>query len=325
MFSAKKYHTMRLLTYKVNRPLSDAEIKNHLPQKKPSLSAPWFQLTVIRMNSVFLECVDKFYAWRGALTTLIIPSFFVPIGLMALPLDLFEKFPTLTPEKQTEALIAAIVLYLMSFLLLALQFWALRVECFRFTHYPTRFNRKTRMVHVFRPNNTVLSVPWDKVYFTLMYHGYSYWEVVGHILSEDGKTVLDTFPLSTQEMRDDDNPKTALYQHWEFVRRYMEDGPQNLYNQVAVILPIDEKKETFFVGFKRLLANFGFIPLGGIIFLPLVLCLSIGRWIAMRTCKLPRFPKEVESECKIEPNDPYIRDKHHLASWDDMIRRHPNN
>jgi hypothetical protein len=45
--------------------------------------------------------------------------------------------------------------------------WLLRKESFAYTHYPMRFNRKTRTVHVFRPNGTVLSVPWDQLYFTL--------------------------------------------------------------------------------------------------------------------------------------------------------------
>jgi hypothetical protein len=39
----------------------------------------------------------------------------------------------------------------------------------------------------------------------------------------------------------------------------------------------------------------------------------IGRVIAMPTCKIPVWPQEIEEECKIEPDDPYIRDAQHLA------------
>jgi len=313
------YYTRRLLTYKVNRPLSRAEIRNHLPQKVPSLSAPWFQLTVIRMNSTFLECVDKHFSWRGMLTAgAIIPICFSLLFLY-FPVDVYLRYPTITPEKQTGMVIGSIFIALMALAFLAFLIWALRsFECFQHTHYPMRFNRKTRMVHAFRPNGTVLSVPWEKAYFTLLYEGIDYWAVVGHVLSEDDKTVLDTFPLSTRDMRDDHNPKTTLYQQWEFVRRYMEEGPQELYNQVAIVLPVDKKKETFTNGFKRIYANYEALPPLHILFFPLIICISLGRWIAMRTCKIPHFPAEIEAESEIEPNDPYIRDEDNLASFDTM-------
>jgi len=32
----------------------------------------------------------------------------------------------------------------------------------------------------------------------------------------------------------------------------------------------------------------------------------------MRTCKQPVWPTEIEAECVIEPNDPYLVDAHHL-------------
>jgi len=319
---AKSYRKGGLYAFKVNRPLSADEISDHLPQKEPSRSAPWFQLTVIRMNSTFLECVDMIYAWRGAVTAVVTPGFYIAFGIMIMgPSIIINDYPTLNPEKQTEALIAGIYLFLIGLALTAFLIWALRFECFKYTHYPTRFNRKTRMVHYFRPNGTVLSVPWDKVYFTLMYHGLDYWEVVGHVLSDDGKTVLDTFPLSTRDIRDDGDPNTTLYQHWEFVRRYMEEGPQELYEQVAVVLPIHERKESYIIGWKRLFANFGTNPLVVALVFPVIFCVTLGRWLAMRTCKLPRWPQEVEAQSKIEPDDPYIRDERHLpgiqrVEWD---------
>jgi len=194
-------------------------------------------------------------------------------------------------------------------------FYTFQSECFRYTHYPTRFNRKTRMVHVFRPNGSVSSIPWDKVYFTLGYQGAGYWEVIGHVLSEDGKMVLDTFPLSTREIR---NPDTLLYQHWEFVRRYMEEGPEKLVDQVGIVMPIDNKKETYLIGCKRLFAP---IPvLAWPIVFPALFCCTIGRWIAMRTCKLPRWPQYVIDESTIDPDDPYIRDEDHLGDFETMKR-----
>ena len=97
----------------------------------------------------------------------------------------------------------------------------------------------------------------------------------------------------------------------EFVRRYMEDGPQELINQVEVVFPIDKKKESYLLGFRRIFANGTIWPLGMVLLSPFIFLVTIGRWVCMRTCKIPRWPDEVEAECQIDPNDPYIRDEHH--------------
>ncbi|MQL49359.1 hypothetical protein GEA64_15965 [Photorhabdus khanii] len=48
------------------------------------------------------------------------------------------------------------------------------------------------MIHVYRFNGTVLSVPWKAVFFTLTkYSGrMSEWCIDGHILADDKETVL---------------------------------------------------------------------------------------------------------------------------------------
>jgi hypothetical protein len=71
------------------------------------------------------------------------------------------------------------------------------MESFAFTHYPIRFNRKTRMVHLFRTNGTVVSVPWDRVFFTMGHMTqWNEWEVRGHVLKPDNDTIQETFALS---------------------------------------------------------------------------------------------------------------------------------
>ncbi|WP_413496483.1 DUF6708 domain-containing protein, partial [Morganella psychrotolerans] len=91
------------------------------------------------------------------------------------------------------------------------------------THYPIRFNRKTRMVYAFRTDGTIISAPWDTIYFTsglgrfkAPTEGYY---LSGHILSDDKKTIIDTFCLPESDIYKED-----LIPHWEFIRRYMEEG-----------------------------------------------------------------------------------------------------
>ena len=40
---------------------------------------------------------------------------------------------------------------------------------------------------------------------------------------------------------------------------------------------------------------------------------SLGRFLVMRTSKIPRWPQWVEDECVIELNDPYVREPGYVA------------
>ena len=307
MAKLRGYET-RPYIYEAPRPLQEHEIRDHLPQNRPSLSAPWYQLSVIQMNSTFLECVDKLHGVRGAATTVALGGVPLALGILILPFESLSNFQNDPKYELWMDVLFVVIGFLMTFMMWAIVIWILRLESFRYTHFPMRFNRKTRMVHVFRANGTVLSVPWDKIYFTLGYITVNTWEVIGHVLSEDGKTVLETFALSTRDTRNDSNPETTLYQQWEFVRRYMENGPQELMEQVDVVLPIDKKKESYMLGFWRIFQNAMNVPGLMIIMSPLLFLGTIGRWVCMRTCKIPRWPEYVEAECQIEPGDPYIRE-----------------
>ena len=94
--------------------------------------------------------------------------------------------------------------------------------------------------------------------------------------------------------------------HWKFIRRYMEDGPQAVSEQVQFCMPVDGRRESFGVGMDRVFAN-----IAGVSFLLYWLmfpfCLAVGtfRWFAMRTSKIPQWPAEVEAASTVEPGDPY--------------------
>jgi hypothetical protein len=69
------------------------------------------------------------------------------------------------------------------------------------------------------------------------------------------------------------------------------------------------------MGFQRLWVGFGagISWILAILSLPMALLFSLGRWTAMHTCVIPRWPADVDAQCAIEPNDPYLRDRDHLA------------
>lgn len=292
--------------YPVNRPLAEFERELQLDQKIRLKVEPFYQLNIIKINTHFLETVDKFYAWNGALASFIL----TPI-LMALYANLFVLFDTIIQsfvgKADFEMWLACMATIVMMYIFIHWLSKLLFKELFAFTHYPIRLNRKNRMIYVFRTNGTVLTVPWDEVFFTLGMAGGSgviqNWDLRGHVLAKDRNTVLESFAFGMVSNRKED-----LFQLWEFIRRYMEEGPENLHKQVEFCMPVWDRRESWFFGLKRLLVNFNGLFLLQILMFPFLFLFSIGRFIAMRTSRIPQWPKEVEDACRIEPGDPYAKD-----------------
>ncbi|TJZ78716.1 DUF6708 domain-containing protein [Chitiniphilus eburneus] len=295
--------------YKVNRPLSDAEKQHHLPQAKASSAKPLYQLSVIRMNSTYLECCDKFYAWKGLMAACT-GSAILLIGyaLISIVMISVAQWPGISADQRQQSILTFLAMCAMSAPVVLLALWFLKKEAFRYTHYPLRFNRKTGMVHVFRLDGTTLSVPWREIHFALNpAQMRDFWEVRGHVLSEDRSTVLETFVLPNYSLQE----SPYLLAQWEFVRHYMEKGPAQLLDQVQHTLDIADQRETFWFGFHVLMAGLSSVPLLAWLVSPLLLCLAIVRWVTMRTCKIPQWPADVVAQSQIDPKDRYQRDAQH--------------
>jgi hypothetical protein len=299
--------------FKVNRKLTDFEKKKHLIQKDALHLHPHYQLSVIKMNSTYLELVDKWYGDNGFLNFVSIAFLTLFLGLL-LPLGIEVTLTGLgyIPTTSEEEHILGYGIFILAILIptIWMFFWIFKKESFAFTHYPTIFNRKSKMVHVFKTDGSVFSTPWDDIYFTLSQvdSANKFCNILGHVLSKDKSLILDTFSLSVSQTNSEGG-LNLLRCHWEFVRRYMEYGPESVSSQVQFCLPISTKKETLRFGINRLLANSSSDePLG----FP-ILFLSIGfdllsvpfRYIAMLTSKIPTWPPEIVVDCQIEVNDPY--------------------
>lgn len=258
---------------------------------------PHYNLAVIQQNSTFVDLTDRNYPVRGIATALGI--FAVGLFGWMLSFTLFGKNVEFL-DVVLSLLIIILPLYF------CFHFIFLR-ESFSHTHYPIRLNRRNRTVYIWRKNEQTLAVPWDKVFFCL--RGYSdmggkTWDIRGYILEDDGITVKDSFPFSSYSSSDAND----LRQHFEYFRRYMENGPEQAHRMLKICLPIATRRETWWEGFMRLLLNMNGWPLFQIIFSPFYFICSLGRWVAMHTSKIPQWPQWVEQECAIDADDPYRRD-----------------
>lgn len=297
-----------LRKFAVNRPLTEQEHSHRLIQKQRLDIEPHYQMSVIRMNSTYLESVDKWYEDKGTITAItalgigIILTFCVAIAGAA------ETRARTTGGSDDTGLFIFLGVMLIPAVIGLL--WMMRKESFAFTHYPIRFNRKTRMVHIFGTDGKVTSVPWDKIFFTLaqVHPAYKFWNVLGHVLADDGQTVKWSFALSVSDIGSEEG-LTTLRSHWEFIRRYMEEGPQAVTGQVQFCLPLAEQRETASFAMHRMLANLSGVPMTLLPFIITWLMMDAliypFRLFATRTSKIPRWPDDIEAQNRVDDDDPH--------------------
>jgi hypothetical protein len=163
-------------------------------------------------------------------------------------------------------------------------------------------------VHFFRLDGTVLTEDWEKIYATVCKaEDGDVWEVRLHVLRPDEPVMVrETFALGYYGSPTGPN----VLAQWEFIRRYMEEGPEKV---LPLLEDIDihdivTRYEEYWRGFKLLTMQLGFA------LVPLTLPAAVCRWVAMQTCDIPQWPEEIESQCLIEENDPYEVDARRLPS-----------
>ncbi|HDS9358555.1 TPA: hypothetical protein QH850_001063 [Enterobacter chengduensis] len=311
--------------FKTNRPLNESERKLQLHQKQAfhfnNEQNIVSDTSVIKINSNYLDVTDKYYGQKGVVglfISLIILMFSCAFASIVYAVVQWHDF--IWNGVWTLMIFLSLIAPVLIF-----SFYVLKTEWFAWTHYPIRFNRKEQLVHVHRLNGTVFTVPWDKVFFTT---GLSHakgptkaWYISGHVLADDGVTVTETFCLPASHLI-----REELFRHWEFIRRYMEEGPEAVVDAVDICMPVDGRREGYTFGLLRLLMNFS----GSTIFLfpltfPVCLVLSVSRYIAMLTSKIPTWPQEVEALCPIDPDDPVnlsaATNSRHL--WRDLFTNPP--
>jgi hypothetical protein len=300
-------------TIRKERPLSNQDCESHLLVRE-RVSEPHASAMVIRMNSTYLELVDGLYANRGGMSAF--GTFAVVLSAVFLMLffysSLFDFYlnPNWDHQDESEMLWStAFSTVLLSMLIVGAISVNRKIgEWFGYTHYPIRLNRRNRMVYVFRGDGTVLQASWDKVYFTLhvakKVAGTSWLGISGLVL-KDPETIEETFMFGYSS-----SEKNYCLRHWEFMRRYMEEGPQSVIDAPGLryCLPIADKRETLHEGWIALVSNDAWNPVVKWLMLPFHVLFFIGRLVCRVTSKVPLWPADAEAACSIAPGDPYVRD-----------------
>lgn len=296
--------------FKVDRPLEDYERKHRFDAKRPASEQVHYDLSLIKLNSTFVECVDKWYSMRGFVAMAGCGfSGVICFGLYAIGGSLLKR-------GGFDMVLVALVLCLLAMLWFAGKF--ILSDAFTYTHYPIRLNRRNRQVYAFRRDGTVLKAGWDEMVWTMYATGARAMDVfaVGHVMQPDGLTIKESVGLSVVSAGRDGEDKVR--NHFEFFRRYMEDGPGPVLEALKpiplIMLPgIDKEKESWRFSWERITLHENGSLVGMVLYQVIALPMSLFRWLVMRTSKIPQWPQWVEDECRIEPDDPWVRDGRHRA------------
>jgi hypothetical protein len=273
---------------------------------------------LIRFNSAFIEIIDRRFRQRGMIATvftLLAFTFFLGVWLYALRDTLGQHARGRDPAIGFFLFVSALVAGTNFF------FWRIFLgkEFFTHTHYPIRFNRKSRMVHAYRDKRDggIVSVSWDKAFFHI---GAAVGEdmeflrdIRCHVIDDQDK-ILDTFAVG--HYFDDEHKIRSVF---EFIRRFMEEGPENVFEDPStkaakiaddLVVPLRRIDLSVTPSLRNCFnwvvaamperwfeARYVLIPL----YAPLFLC----RWLVFKTCKAPKWPAAIAAESAIEPNDPY--------------------
>ncbi|EGT5655818.1 hypothetical protein JD793_001937 [Citrobacter braakii] len=292
-------HTLGLyIPFKLNRPLTKEEKQSCFVQgkrRKGLGEAAVLDLdTVIRMNSSYLEVVDKFYPVKGVIAGPMMCMLLFITGISSW----FYWVAMFSMDYKGGVVGCFMVLIALLFFIFLfgrplLKDWLSK------THYPVRFNRKNQLVYIFQVKGEVITLPWKDIYFTTSKQKVSYC-IVGHVLAEDKETVLNTFSFGHV------GQKTELSLYWEFIRCYMEeDCLPELAKTVFYCPPVEKQKEGYITGLQTLMkmdSRLEWIP--NVLLFPLTLVESIARYIGMQTSKIPQWPQEVLEACAVDSNDP---------------------
>jgi len=298
-------YTGLLSRFPNRRPLDEFDREHRLLQKK-RLDVPLLaQLCVVKMNSNCLVSVDRWYGWRGFVAMLGAIGVAFGVGGILMLAWILAAGELPNENGLWEAVFIGMA---MCAALAAAGAWIACKEMFRWTYYPIALDRRRRLVHVFRPDGTVLTAPWDQIYFTLGrgkgVMGWFNWDIRGLVLAEDGITVEETFAFCIVTSRVEN-----AHGHWEFLRRYMEEGPQAVLDAVLFCMPVDGRRESFAFCKERIFANDAQSPgLMYVLMAPFNYLHSIMRWLSMRTSRIPAFPPEIEAALRPEPGDRFVRD-----------------
>lgn len=293
--------------FPLNRPLTVEEKQAALDCGDTDEVPAYEWGSVLSLNSTYADFVDRRFRLRGMVYTVAAFACTLLVTWFATLLIWDTAHGVAQGSISVGSLIFRALAGVLPIVLMALFMWhvGLRYELFRYTHYPIRFNRKNKTIYVFRApeEGGVLEVGWDSAFFHIgigSSHSFVR-DLRAHVL-EDG-IVTETFTVGHYF---DDTQIDRVKSLWEFIRRYMEEGPEAVGPDPLdryVSTSTNQTLRNCYIHVVSSLGSFAYSIRYAIF--PVYLLLTLSRWAVFKTCKRPEWPDHIEQKCRIEPNDPH--------------------
>jgi len=186
----------------------------------------------------------------------------------------------------------------------------LRLEIFTARRLIVRFNRVTRKVYLLRPKHLggVVALDWDTAEVCI--------DPKMSELDGSGGFVMLGWDKETHSVRDaDGNLKddleitfvgkptrnaSELLAFWEYIRRYMEEGPEAAPKPKKLIGKFPWPWRSFMAvwqldsGFLKVPQLWIFLPIYCLL-LPLIIIHACAHWVSLLLCYEPKFPRSIEN------------------------------
>ena len=282
-----------VIKWRVNRNVSEEEYASGLLMKPLEGACSDDKGTLTAFNSTYVEFVDRRFRLRGGFGTMIATVWF----LFSLFFIFFAWLGL--PHQEFDEIIGVIVISSVSLLSGFISWYVLpRLDFFNCTNYPVRFNRRTRMVYVYRSSRDggILAIPWGEGFFHVgkgLRNKYLL-DLRCHVL--DDNMVSDTFVVGAYF-----DDETIIRNLWTFICKYMDEGPDAVRPRHLMIStkPTWKNCYIFIAGNMRLYSS-----MKRFLFAPVLLLFAGFRWLVMVTCRPPVWPQVIEDACRIDEIDP---------------------
>ncbi|WP_096735567.1 DUF6708 domain-containing protein [Acinetobacter guillouiae] len=328
--------TLQYPVYKNDRHLTPKEKDNILSKRATYKSNISHSYNFIKMNSSYMECVNNSFFLKGNSYFNLLGVFFVAVPVI---LIVWLIFFYITVIRDDESLLAFIVVFSPMHILFSFIFYIFykgyqnfkKYEKLGYNYYPIRFNRINQKVYVYDVSGQIFIGDWNKIDFILNsrlggYEG-TFWEVKGFI-KDNKDLIVYTFAFALSK-----NKKQETLEIWEFIKEYMNNGPEKLYfnKKVAgVIYRLPAEKLSYCLNIeahpesletsKEIVALDYQSEIRSFYSRAMIKILGNTRNKFIRADKQPKWPQNVEDECQVDTKDPYIVDASTTYQLDTFVK-----
>jgi hypothetical protein len=238
---------------------------------------------------------------RGFIT-LITLSLLIPMGLIWMPSTIELIYFDIMHPEHFSAIAAIINLFLVSvptigtYLYIRYGLKLTRLEAFTSRHLLVRFNRITQQVYLHRPQycGGIATFPWQSTSSSAIHPEDDFissglrlaliWHPRHSGLPHIDMAFIGKLGHGGSENRDE----------WEFIRRYMEDGPDSVpCPRLSTHLPSPVQAfSAQFEGMERFIRTSGWpMKVALLMIWPAYLVIGTAHWVSLLLCWRPRWPK----------------------------------